>query len=824
MLEPDLTKNNCSIIMKDIKAEDENEYAFRVEGQKTYKNTFNPTVKIIIQDEPIMDVPRLSDGVEASLTCSAPFPCPETPPEIKWWIKTREGNILSYKDDNITPITSTSLNLSTLTLTPTSELHSATVGCDVSYGDKSISTSRTLEVMYVHTLQILGDDRVREGDTLGLICTVESHPPSSDPVWSFNGSTDTIRKHTSAENLTITNVGEEHAGIYVCEMTYRNETLKASITISVIRHGNKDWSITFNPPEVTAVPGLCALISCTFTYPDNINIKNVQWKVFDENGENEIFKRKVSEKNKDKLEEKETETERIKMLEPDLTKNNCSIIMKDIKAEDENEYAFRVEGQKTHRYTYTPRVKITIQDNAKPIDNVQWKVFDENGENEIFKRKVSEKNKDKLEEKETETERIKMLEPDLTKNNCSIIMKDIKAEDENEYAFRVEGQKTHRYTYTPRVKITIQDEPKIDVPPLSDGVEANLTCSAPFPCPETPPEITWWIKTRGGNTINPEDDNITLITSTSLNLSTLTLTPSSELHSATVGCDVSYGDKNISTSRTLEMYTLQILGDDTVREGDTLSLICTVESHPPSSDPVWSFNGSTDTIRNHTSAENLTITNVREEHAGRYVCEMTYRNKTLNASITISIIRKEAFQMQVDIRMITGFLTGISVSAVIFSVVLCCHESWQRGKKHKVLTENPDIDINLETVQTDVAQSGTNEQTPLHGELNGGTLNTGAPTDGAEEDEAVEMQAREADYASIDYSLLKNRPPEEVEREPTDTDYAEVKREKIGDGKQREALQDGDDQTETPDQKQMEGEEELYSNSQVLKSQGAKES
>lgn len=251
------------------------------------------------------------------------------------------------------------------------------------------------------------------------------------------------------------------------------------------------------------------------------------------------------------------------------------------------------------------------------------------------------------------------------------------------------------------------DEPLMAVPPLSDGVEANLTCSAPFPCPETPPDITWWIKTREGNIINPEDDNITLITSTSLYLSTLTLTPTSELHNATVGCDVNYGDKNISTSQTLgvmceykctfltkllekarlfdnflkqkirntseasllitvelkkyfffyflayrvnmlskpffsppDVQTLRILGNDRLREGDTLSLICTVESHPPSSDPVWSFNGSTDTIRNHTSAENLMITNVRKEHAGIYVCEMTYRNETLKASITISVIRK----------------------------------------------------------------------------------------------------------------------------------------------------------------------------------------
>ncbi|XP_051720146.1 sialic acid-binding Ig-like lectin 14 isoform X2 [Ctenopharyngodon idella] len=395
---------------------------------------------------------------------------------------------------------------------------------------------------------------------------------------------------------------------------FKMQTISSCIILSMLLlnilctgHGNKGWGITFNPPEVTAVPGLCALISCTFTYPDKAN----------------------------------------------------------------------------------------------PIDNVQWKVCSKTGEckNDIFKGKVSTQNENKLEEKETETERIKMLEPDMSKTNCSIIMKDIKAEDENEYAFRVEGQKTYKNTFNPTVKIIIQDKPIMDVPPLSDGVEANLTCSAPFPCPETPPEIKWWIKTREGNILSYKDDNIILISSTSLYLSTLTLTPTSKLHNATVGCDVSYGDKTISTSRTLEvMYvqTLRILGNNRVREGDTLSLICTVECHPPSSDPVWSFSGSTDTIRNHTSAENLMITNVRKEHAGIYVCEMTYRNETLKASITISVIRKEDFQMQVDIRMITGFLTGISMSAVIFSVVLCCHESWQRDKIHEVMDTNTYTEVILE--------------------------------------------------------------------------------------------------------------------------------
>ncbi|KAK7156787.1 hypothetical protein R3I94_006737 [Phoxinus phoxinus] len=389
-------------------------------------------------------------------------------------------------------------------------------------------------------------------------------------------------------------------------------------------NGQEAWHITFNPPEITAVPGLCALISCTFTYPEE----------------------------------------------------------------------------------------------AKPIDNVQWIVC-RNGQckkdRRIFKGKVSTQNKIKLEEKETETERIKMLEPDLTKNNCSIIMKDITAEDENEYAFRVEGQNPHKITYKATVKIIIQDEPIMDIPPLSEGVEASLTCSAPFPCPETPPEITWWIKTRRGNITNLKDVNITLITSRSLYLSTLHLTPTSKLHNATVGCDVIYGNKTISASKTLEVTyveTLRILGDDKVMEGDTLRLNCTVESHPPSSDPVWSFNGTADKIRNHTSAENLMITNVRKEHAGIYVCEMIYMNETLNASITINVIRenllgkddllnsskkcKEAFQMQVDIRMIIGFLIGISVSAVIFSVVLCCHESWQSRDETQVVATNTDTEVILE--------------------------------------------------------------------------------------------------------------------------------
>ncbi|XP_016339045.1 sialic acid-binding Ig-like lectin 8 [Sinocyclocheilus anshuiensis] len=600
------------------------------------------------------------------------------------------------------------------------------------------------------------------------------------------------------------------------------------------------------------------------------------------------------------------------MLEPDLTKNNCSIIVKNIRAEDKKEYVLRLE--ESGRNTYNLTVKITIQDEpkmevpllsegqeanltcsapfpcpetppeitwriktregnipdeAKPI-NVQWNECNKKGncKNEIFNlRNVKEERVkgSKVEKKEIKSGRIEMLEPDLTKNNCSIIVKNIRAEDKKEYVLRLE--ESGRNTYNLTVKITIQDEPKMEVPLLSEGQEANLTCSAPFPCPETPPEITWWIKTRGEN-ITDLKDNIILTISKSLYLSTLTLTPTSDLHNATVACEVSYGSKNINTSRTLKvMYvkSLQILGNDKVTEGDTLSLSCTVESHPPSSDPVWSFSGITNIFMNQTSTKYLTA-NVRKQHAGVYSCMRTYRNKTLNASITIDVIRDtnelkvnksfspgsknmplnnttkstgntenlhtadnvclfqgnydfanciEDFIKNLNVSTILTFVVGMVCSALIFSMALCCWVSCHRGK-HKVPTANPDTEVDLEMVQTDGAQTGTNEQTPLSGQLNGGNPNTAEPTDRAEVDEAVGMEAGEVDYASIDYSLLKDRVPEEGEMEPTDTDYAEIKRDRRGDGKEREVLQDGDDQIETSNQ--MDGDEELYSNSQELKS------
>ncbi|XP_056613104.1 sialic acid-binding Ig-like lectin 13 [Triplophysa dalaica] len=228
---------NCSFIIKIITADDDGDYELK--AREAQQNTCNPKLKIIIQDEPVIVVPPLREREQANLSCSAPSPCPETLPNITWWITKRNGEITEVMNDTTLTTTEGFYN-STLTLTPTSELHNATVGCNVSYGDKkTITTNKTIEVMHEPTLKILGNNTVNEGDTLRLSCTVDSHPASSNPVWTLNVTTDKLMNLTSDGNLTITNVSSQHAGEYVCSVKYRDMPWNTSININVVRNTNE---------------------------------------------------------------------------------------------------------------------------------------------------------------------------------------------------------------------------------------------------------------------------------------------------------------------------------------------------------------------------------------------------------------------------------------------------------------------------------------------------------------------------------------------------------------------------------------------------------
>ncbi|XP_052350150.1 sialic acid-binding Ig-like lectin 7 isoform X1 [Oncorhynchus keta] len=510
------------------------------------------------------------------------------------------------------------------------------------------------------------------------------------------------------------------------------------------------WTITFSPAEITAEKGLCAVISCTFTHPDNIKPTAAIW-----------FKCP--------------------------TKGKCD------------------------------KDKIIMFHSKKPSQA-----------QEGYKQRVS------------------LLETDLTKKNCSVIINDIRENDAGEYQCRLPSS----HTYSKKVNITVSaltQKPSVLTPPLTEGEPATLTCTAPGMCSGTPPNITWTWRGTGDN-ITELRDNITiqmredLTTVTTTHFSTLTFTPSAKHHGTNVTCRVTFNGR-ITTKKTLTMNVAhvkepKISGCNTVREGDTMYLTCSDDSYPPSSSNItWSKKGTTALERNNSGRATLIISNMTREHAGEYVCTAQHHSRSLTASTVVTVmlnstislpvrnhtnttmecvsrneagrvrevqvtqigkqeedVSKDIMALLSDLKLITAFVVGAALSATICCIFLCL--TGKRKRRKERIPKDSDSKspfMNLEMVtcedqQMDAGQAVGGKQTPLQVELREGEENGGPQTSGAVGKSTTGGEPNEVDYASINYSLLKKKTPEEAEKKTTttETDYAEIKRQK-----KNEAEEDG---------------------------------
>ncbi|KAK6290953.1 hypothetical protein J4Q44_G00386420 [Coregonus suidteri] len=565
------------------------------------------------------------------------------------------------------------------------------------------------------------------------------------------------------------------------------------------------WTITFSPAEITAEKGLCAVISCTFSHAENFIPTAAIWFKCPENGK-------------------------------------CD--------QDEN-------------------IIIHSETPSKAQEGYR--------------------------------KRVSLLETDLTKKNCSVIINNIRKNDAGEYQFRL----LSAYTYSKKVKITVRaltQKPSVLTPPLTEGEPATLTCTAPGICSGTPPNITWTCRGTGDN-ITELRDNTTIqkredLTSvTTSHFSTLTFTPSAEHHNMMVTCQVTQKKLQIEETVTLNVTYVkdpQITGNKTVKEDGTLGLTCSVDSYPPS-DITWSKNRTSAPLQNYTEKATLTISNVTREHAGEYVCTAQHLNRTMTASTVVTVMyhpvilpgsgcvdqaevmtcvcvsqgvplpliewpllvlntekyslttssfgssvnsticlpvrnhnnttvecvsgnvvgvvraklqviqnksqenqrekeRDSIIAILTDQKLIIAFVIGAALSATICCIFMCLTGKCKRQKER--IPKDSDSKspfMNLEMVacedqQTDAGQAVGGEQTPLQGVLREGAENGGPLTSGATGKSATREEPKEVDYASIDYSLLKKKTPEEAEKKTTTTEseYAEIKREKKKDGEEDE--------------------------------------
>eukprot|EP00063_Salmo_salar_P081213 XP_014056048.1 PREDICTED: sialic acid-binding Ig-like lectin 5 isoform X3 [Salmo salar] len=531
------------------------------------------------------------------------------------------------------------------------------------------------------------------------------------------------------------------------------------------------WTIAFSPAKITGEKGLCAVISCTFNHAKNFNPTAAMWLKCKKNGncdpdEDIIIHSETPSK------AQEGYKQRVSLLETDLTKKNCSVIINDIRENDTGEYQFRL----LNANTYPKKVKITV----KGQDVVTGK--------------------------------------------------------------------------TPIQALT--QKPSVLTPPLTEGEPATLTCTAPGICSGTPPKITWTWRGTGDNITELRDnttiqmrEDLTNVTTT--HFSTLTFTPLADHHNMMVTCQVTF-QKTYAIEETVTLNVSyvkdpQITGNKMVKEDGTLDLTCSVDSYPPS-DITWSKNGTSAPLQNYTENATLTISNVTREHAGEYVCTVHHHNRTMTASTIVTVmylpvilpgsgcvdqaevmtcvcvsqgvplplIEWSLLELNTEnttsvlgssvnstLSLLVGNYNNITVECVSRNVVGVVREKLQvtqnksqekqegkcKRQKKTIPKDSKNPLMNLEMVacedqQTDAGRAVRGEQTPLQLELRGGAENGGPQTSGAAGKFDTREDPNEVDYASINYSLLKKKTPEEAEKKTTTTEseYAKIKREKKKEG------------------------------------------
>uniref|UniRef100_A0A3Q2P4N3 Vascular cell adhesion protein 1-like n=1 Tax=Fundulus heteroclitus TaxID=8078 RepID=A0A3Q2P4N3_FUNHE len=247
--------------------------------------------------------------------------------------------------------------------------------------------------------------------------------------------------------------------------------------------------------------------------------------------------------------------------------------------------------------------------------------------------------------------RVSLLDPDVGQRNCSIMINDLTTSDSGSYELRVNGLyngKEDGFVFGQRTTVSVKDlnqRPTVTNPPLTEGQQANLTCTAPGLCSGSPPKITWMWRGKEenesmiGNITALRTENLTAVTQR--HSSTLTFIPSAEHHNSNITCKVSFTG-NIATEETLILKVNykrkpHITGNTTVKEGDTLNLTCSIDSFPQSL-VVWTKHSPSGIhLHNDTGSATLVVSNVTAEDSGQYVCTAIHLGSMVSVSADVKV-------------------------------------------------------------------------------------------------------------------------------------------------------------------------------------------
>ncbi|XP_073698594.1 B-cell receptor CD22-like [Garra rufa] len=351
-------------------------------------------------------------------------------------------------------------------------------------------------------------------------------------------------------------------------------------------HGvsSADWGVSYSHSHICALKNSSVIMSCTYTYPTEHQIRKVFWT-----------KNPVEGVEPPDLSEDPEYSQRLQYLGD--TQQNCTIRLSHVTQKDEHEYCFRFTTDKPGgKWLGKPGVSLTVTD--LQVESPE---------------RVTEGDSVRLTCKSscTLTDRATFIwyrnSQPLTERrdtNNQLLLQSVRREDAGRYSCALHG---HTYI-SPDVHLNVMYppvNPVISISPSGEIVEGDsvtLNCSSDS---NPPAEINWF---KGGTFVGSGGIyNISKISSDhSGEYKCKSRNQHGEKYSDAVTLDIMYPPRKVSVS---------ISPSGEIAEGDSVTLNCSSDSNPPAN--ISWFKGGT-----FVGSERIyNISKISSDHSGEYKCK-----------------------------------------------------------------------------------------------------------------------------------------------------------------------------------------------------------
>ncbi|RVE63057.1 hypothetical protein OJAV_G00163000 [Oryzias javanicus] len=129
-------------------------------------------------------------------------------------------------------------------------------------------------------------------------------------------------------------------------------------------HCNFEYCISVSDEEISAEPGLCVVIPCSFMTPPNFKPQYLLWFKCESSrrcGNSDII---FHTNQNDKINLKPEFMRRVSLLDPDVNNGNCSIRISDLRESDSGSYQLRVNGLLngySDGFTFTKKTSVNVR-------------------------------------------------------------------------------------------------------------------------------------------------------------------------------------------------------------------------------------------------------------------------------------------------------------------------------------------------------------------------------------------------------------------------------------------------------------------------------